>query len=264
VDLGLAGRRAVVSGASSGIGLELVRRLVGEGAIVAGLSRNAGPVSELEDGPDGGRAVAIAADLATADGCRTGAAGALDALGGVDILVNNLGLTPSRAGFLDVDDDDWQASFEMNFLSMVRLTRELLPAMVEQRGGAIVNMSSVSGKQPTAALVDYSALKAATTNLTKTLSIEFAPHGIRVNSVSPGPVRTPTWDAPGGLGDVLAERFGMEPNAAIDYFINDLRQLPTGMGEPSDVVDLICFLASDRARRITGADHLIVDTMKSI
>jgi NAD(P)-dependent dehydrogenase (short-subunit alcohol dehydrogenase family) len=268
VDLGLRGRRAVVTGAGSGIGLEIARRLAAEGATVAGVSRGVGRLAALaaEDrGAGGGEVLPISGDLATADGCARFAEAALAELGGVDILVNNLGLTPSREdGFLAISDEEWQDCFELNLMSTVRLTRALLPAMVEQGSGAIVNLSSVAAKQPTPALVDYSALKAATTNLTKALALEFAPHGIRVNAVSPGPVRTPTWDAPGGLGDTLAARYGMEPDAAIDHFVNEVRELPLGMGEPRDVAELVCFLASDAARRITGADHLIVDTLKSI
>lgn len=268
MELGLSGRRAVVTGAGSGIGLEVVRQLSAEGASVAGVSRGVGRLAALaaEDRGDGaGQVVPIAGDPSTAEGCARFAALALEELGGIDVLVNNLGVTHSReSGFLSVSDDDWQAGFEVNLMSTVRLTRALLPPMIEGGGGSIVNVSSVAAKQPTPALVDYSALKAATTNLTKALALEFAPAGVRVNAVSPGPVRTPTWDAPGGLGEQLAERYGMAPEAAIEHFVNDVRQLPAGMGEPRDVAELVCFLASDAARRITGADHLIVDTLKSI
>lgn len=265
MELGLDGRRAVVTAATSGIGLEIVARLAAEGATVVGGGRDLAPLAALADDAGGGRVLPVAGDLGDGAGCERFCAAALDALGGgVDVLVNNLGLTHSRDGFLAVGDDDWRDGFELNFMSTVRVTRGLLPAMVEQGGGSIVNVSSVAAKQPTPPLVDYSALKAATTNLTKALSIEFAPHGVRVNAVSPGPVRTATWDAPGGLGEVLAERYGMEPEAAIEHFVGEVRGLPAGMGEPRDIADLVCFLASDAARRITGADHLIVDTLKSI
>lgn len=259
MDLGLKGRRAVVSGASAGIGLELVRRLIEEGARVAGISRRSGPLAGLGDA-----VIPVSADLATAEGCERACREAVESLGGVDILVNNVGVTIARDGFLGVDDRAWLDGFETNVMSTVRMSRFLIPVMTEQgHGGAIVNLASVAAKQPTPPLVDYSAGKAAIVNLTKSMALEFAASGIRVNSVSPGPVRTRTWDGPGGYGDQLAERYGMDRDAAIDHFVSEVRQLPMGMGVPADVVDLICFLASDRSRRITGADHLIVDMTKT-
>jgi NAD(P)-dependent dehydrogenase (short-subunit alcohol dehydrogenase family) len=133
---------------------------------------------------------------------------AAEAFGGLDVLVNNAGGAPEgsgpRASFLDVGDADWHAMLELNLLSAVRASRAALPLLLERGGGAIVNVSSVNGRRPFPFVVDYSASKAAMTNLTKALSEEFAPRGVRVNAVSPGPVRTPWWTDDGGLADVMA------------------------------------------------------------
>lgn len=128
---------------------------------------------------------------------------AVDAFGGLDILVNNAGGPPPgvklpRFSFLAPTDADWQAMFEFNLFSTVRAIRAAIPLMLERGGGAIVNVSSSHARQPAAMNVDYGAAKAGMNNLTKALSEEFGPQGIRVNTVSPGPVRTPWWTEEGG------------------------------------------------------------------
>lgn len=124
--------------------------------------------------------------------------------GRMDVLVNNLGVTRPRSSFLDVDDAEWQRVFDLTFFSAVRTSRAALPHLLADNGGAIVNISSVNARLPFPMVVDYSAAKAALSNLTKALSEEFAPQGVRVNAIAPGPVRTPFWTAPGGFADVAA------------------------------------------------------------
>ena len=143
---------------------------------------------------------------------------AVEAFGGVDVLVNNAGGPPPgttlpRFGFLGLSDEDWRQMIEFNLLSAVRACRAALPLMLERGEGAIVNVSSVHGRQPSAVNVDYGAAKAAMINLTKALSEEFGPQGVRVNGVCPGPVVTPWWTDEGGAADVLAEATGAEPGS---------------------------------------------------
>ena len=157
---------AVVSGGTKGIGAAVVERLRKDGYAVVTGSRSAVP----EQGED---LTVVRADLATAEGVETLAAAALER-GRVDALVNNVGQFEARGSFLEVTDAQWEQGFAANVLSAVRLTRALLPALLP-RGGAIVNVSSINARLPFPMVVDYSAHKAALTNLTTTLSEEFAP-----------------------------------------------------------------------------------------
>ena len=184
MDLGLEGKVAVVTGASKGIGLAITQALVDEGAHVVAGARS---VDSLE-GLDGVTAVPV--DLLAPDGPGLLVRRALDEHGRVDVLVNNVGAVRLRMdGFLGTSDDEFEWAMQMNFFSALRALRATIPAMVEQGGGAIVNVASVNAFfQPDAGTIDYGAAKAALVNLTKSLAQEFGPKGIHVNCVSPGPV----------------------------------------------------------------------------
>ncbi len=189
MDLQLSGRVAVVTGASKGIGLATTRTLLDEGVRVVAASRKTTP--EL-DALAGTNLVHVPADLMDPGAPAQVISRAVDTFGGLDILVNNAGGPPPgvklpRFGFLTPADADWQAMFEFNLFSVVRAVRAAIPAMLERGGGAIVNVSSDHARQPATMNVDYGAAKAGLNNLTKALSEEFAPQGIRVNTVSPGP-----------------------------------------------------------------------------
>lgn len=206
MDLQLSGRIAVVTGASKGIGLATTRTLLGEGARVVAASRKTTP--EL-DGLAGSNLVHVPTDLMDPEAPAQVISRAVEVFGGLDILVNNAGGPPPgvklpRFGFLTPTDADWQAMFEFNLFSVIRAVRAAIPAMLERGGGAIVNVSTVNARQPAAMNVDYSAAKAGMNNLTKALSEEFGPQGIRVNTVSPGPVRTAWWTEEGGAADIIA------------------------------------------------------------
>ena len=205
MNLDLNDRVAVVTGASKGIGLAVVRRLAEEGARVVATSRN----SSLELDELAGNVIHVPADLMDPDAPSQVVSRATHEFGGVDVLVNNAGGPPPgtslpRFGFLDLTDKDWREMLEFNLLSAVRACRATIPLLIERGGGTIVNVSSVHGRQPSAVNVDYGAAKAALINLTKALSEEFGPRGIRVNGVCPGPVITPWWTDEGGAADILA------------------------------------------------------------
>jgi NAD(P)-dependent dehydrogenase (short-subunit alcohol dehydrogenase family) len=148
--------------------------------------------------------------------------------------------------------------FEFNLLSAVRAIRAAIPVLVGRGGGSIVNVSSAVARQPGAMNADYAAAKAALTTLTKALSEEFAPQGVRVNSVSPGPVRTPWWTDEGGAADVLAAAFGADRDAVLDQVAPEAMAVRTGrLLHPQEVADMIALLASPRSASTTGADVLV-------
>jgi NAD(P)-dependent dehydrogenase (short-subunit alcohol dehydrogenase family) len=177
MDLGLQGHIAVVTGASRGIGLAIVQALADEGAQVVAGSRRGSP--ELDALVATGNVRALNVDLAD----PAGPARLVEFAGDrVDILVNNVGNAPARTGgFLEVTDEQWQASLALNLMPAVRTTRSVLPLMLAAGRGAIVNISSVNATLPDPAVIDYSAAKAALANFSKSLSKEVGPHGIRVN-----------------------------------------------------------------------------------
>ncbi|HEY9475569.1 MAG TPA: oxidoreductase [Mycobacteriales bacterium] len=248
MDLHLAGRTAVVTGASKGIGLAITAQLLAEGVRVIGASRTVTP--ELA----GLGVPTVCVDLTTADGPARLADSALTTLGGIDILVNNVGGSERFLPFLEVTDADWQDAFNLNFLSAVRLCRALLPSLCERRG-SIVNISSGSARIPGGPL-DYSAAKAALTNVSKMLAEEFGPRGVRVNTVSPGITRTRVWEGD-GVGAQLASAAGVDQATF-------LAGLPAAAGvttgrlvEPVEIASLVAWLVSDHAASVTGADYLV-------
>jgi NAD(P)-dependent dehydrogenase (short-subunit alcohol dehydrogenase family) len=254
MDLGLNHKVVVVTGASAGIGLAITRGFLEEGARVVGASRHPDPLHEL----DHKNLVPVTADLSTPADTERLIQTAIDAFGRIDVLVNNVGVAPAREGFLSVTDQDWAHVLETNLMSMVRTCRAALPYMMEQKQGVIINISSESGRQPDTILVDYSVSKAAVLSLSKALANEFGPLGIRVNTVSPGPTRTPLWDKPGGFADKLAEQFDMNREQAIQHFAKHVRQLPIErLGSPEEVAAVVLFLASEQGTYITGSEYTV-------
>ena len=261
MNLDLNGRIAVVTGASKGIGLAVVRTLLEEGARVVATSRS--PSAEL-DSLDG-ELLHVPADLMDPDAPAEVVSRAVETFGALDVLVNNAGGPPPSAklprfGFLDLTDADWREMLEFNLLSAVRACRAALPLLLERGEGAIVNVSSVHGRQPSAVNVDYGAAKAAMINLTKALSEQFGPQGVRVNGVCPGPVRTPWWTDDGGAADILASQTGADRESVMTTLAPEMMQLTTGrLAEPREIADAVAFLASPRSASTTGIE-LVVDS----
>jgi len=248
MDLELNGRRAIVTGAALGIGRATVEELAREGCRVAALDIDETALKELATPHT---IVPVTADLSTAEGCAAAAAAALEALGGVDILVNNVGSGAVRS-FDELSDADWQRTLDLNFMSYVRMTRACLPHLRSTTGGSIINNASDLARQPEAVPMDYSASKAAVLALTKGLARSEGP-GLRVNAVAPGPIWTPFWTKPGGFADTFATHHKMEPMAAVEHEMK-LRQLPMArLGMPEEVARVIVFLASPAAAFVTGS-----------
>ncbi|GAB3453709.1 SDR family oxidoreductase [Streptomonospora sediminis] len=257
MELNLNDKVAVVSGASKGIGLAIVQELARQGARVVAGSRTTTPeLAELQ--ASGGVAV-VHTDLATAEGPAELVDAAVGLHGGIDILINNIGAGKFTDGFVGTGDEEWQWIFDINLFSVVRTTRAAIPAMTGRDGAAIVNISSVNASMPMPMNMHYSAAKAALTSIGRSLAEELAPSGIRVNTVSPGPVRTPMWTAEdGGSANVFAEQAGTTVDDVLDRVLPESMGISLGrIAEAHEVADLALFLASPRAAAITGADHRV-------
>lgn len=244
------GKSAIVTGASKGIGLAVVEVLVEGGAVVIAGARSSSP--RIDELVAGGAVTFVAADLGTPDGAEVLAAAAH---GPIDVLVNNVGGAPARLdGFLAISDADWVQTIALNFLAAVRMTRAAIPSMLD-RGASIVNVVSVNAEKPDPAVLDYSAAKGALANFTKGISIEFGSRGIRSNAVNPGPVATDLWLGVGGIADSFSRAHGGSQKSVADSAVADSA---TGrFSTPREVAELVGFLASDRARNITGAGFRI-------
>lgn len=259
MDFELSRRIAVVTGASKGIGLAITRSFLDEGVRVVAASRNSSP--EL-DALRGENLLHVGVDLMNPEAAARVVQAAVDQFGSIDILVNNAGGRPPgvslpRTSFLDAGDD-WTAMFQFNLFVPVRLIRAALPHMTRQGGGAIINISSVLARQPAPMSADYSAAKAALNNLGKVLSEEFGPGGIRINTVSPGAVRTAWWTDEGGAADIIAEQAGTDRNEVMDTLVPQMMNMVTGrLVDPREIADVVTLLASPRSASINGAEFVV-------
>jgi len=247
----LKGKVAVVSGASKGIGLAVVRGLTAGGAhVIAGARESSAGLDELAKS---GQVEVVLVDLSDAGAPAELVASAGDRL---DILINNVGGAPARLdGFLSITDADWQATLNLDFMAAVRCVRAALPVMIATGGGAIVSTCSVNARLPDPEVMDYSVAKAALASFSKALSKEVAKHGIRVNTVSPGPVATDLWLGNDGQAATRGAATGADPK---DVAAEVAKQMLTGrFTRPEEVADLMLYLAGDRAANITGSDFPI-------
>lgn len=232
---------AIVTGAAGGIGSAIAARLAREGATVVVSDVNLEAAQGVAEAirSDGGKAVAIAADIAQGDACRALVQQTVEQLGSIDILVNNAGIN-RRGNLLALSEDDWHASFTVNLDSMFHLCRAVLPIMIEAGGGAIVNTASQWGLYPAPGHIAYNVTKAAVASFTQNLARDYAPHKVRVNGVCPGEIHTPMLEA--GVtrsGRTIADLDKMVPFGRI--------------GKPEEVAALVAFLASEEAAFMCGS-----------
>ena len=253
MDLGLAGKRALVSGSSKGIGKAVAAALAAEGARVTVCARGATALrdTEAELRARGAEVVAVAADLSSDEGVERVWRAHRDAFGGADILVNNVTGAATAADVLGATDDDWLASFTMNVLVHVRFIRRALPGMLECGWGRIINVASTAGRQPEDQLPTYGPTKAALINLSKILANAYSRAGVLTNCVCPGITRT---EAATASAVRRTGRTAEDPRRVFDEYFGARRPLPAGrFGEPEDTAALVAFLCSARASWITGA-----------
>lgn len=245
-----AGRRVFVTGGTKGAGEAMMRRFAAGGASVATTARQAPTGSDLPG-------VFIPGDLASATGAARAATALLDAFGAPDIVVHNLGgSTAPGGGFAALGDEDWMHELNLNLLAAVRLDRALVPAMVRRGSGVVIHVSSIQRQLPLPeSTTAYAAAKAALTTYSKALSKEVGAKGVRVTSVSPGWINTTASQA---MVKRLAESGGTDEETARQGILAALGGIPLGRPAwPSEVAELVAFLASPRAASIHGADYVI-------
>lgn len=247
MDLGLNGRACIVTGASSGIGLETARRLGTEGAQVLLVGRREQPLRAAAEAVGG---TPFAADVTAPDAAERILAACEQAFGGVDVLVNNAGTTFARS-LDELTDQDWLDQYALHVLAPMRLMRLAAPQMAARGGGRIVNVCSSAGKRPSQSNGAYSVTKAAQLSLSRLFADAHAAQGVLVNAVAPGPVSSPLWMADGGMAEQLAADGGISRAQAIAV---QEAKVPLGrFAEPGEVADVIAFLCSARASTVTGA-----------
>ncbi|CAL9660579.1 SDR family NAD(P)-dependent oxidoreductase [Streptomyces sp. NPDC057245] len=255
MDLGYAGKTVVVTAAGRGIGAAVTRTLLAEGARVLGADVEVS--TELKESG----ALTFEGDLTTEEGARLLAERAAEEFPeGVDVLVNGVGGLAGMpiTGLDGLTEDVWQRGFDLNLNSAVRVTRALLPQLRE----AVVSIASSVGRWPSQGPYFYASSKAALRAWSKGLADDLAERGIRVNSVSPGLIRTPLWDE---YGPRLSKEWGVDSFEDFEREFPAMAHITAGRwGTPQEVANLIAFLGSSAASYITGADYLIDGGMEKV
>jgi len=245
MDLGLANRACVVTGATSGIGRATAQLLEQEGARVLHVARDERELERVS--PDGAY---VAADITEPAAAERIVAACVQRLGTIDVLVNNAGTSFVRS-LEELTDEDWQGQWELNVMGPMRLMRAAAPRMARAGWGRIVNVCSSAGKRPSLTNPAYSVTKAAQLSLSRVFADRHAADGVLVNALAPGAVASPLWTAPGGLAEQAARARGISAAEALDA---QRAKIPLGrLAEPEEIAAVIVFLCSQRASTVSGA-----------
>ncbi len=251
MDLGLKGKVALVTGAGQGIGKCIAVTLATEGCSLAicDISEERLGSAAKEIRATGAEVLAVQSDVTKRADNENFVALAAKKFGRVDILVNNAGFGgPSDP--LELPEEVFRRNMDLMLFGAIQLIRQSVPYMCKQKWGRIINISSIFGKQPGGQL-DYDSIKAALLMVTKDFSNRLAKENILVNAICPGPIRTPLWDGPGAMADQIGKQLGMTIPEVMKWFAE--QNIPLGHhGEPEDIANAVAFLASDKAKFITG------------
>jgi len=249
VDLGLSGKRCVVTGASRGIGRAVAELLAAEGARLLLVGRDGDALAQAA--PDGAHVHAFAADVTAPDAGERIVATCAERLGGIDVLVNNAG-TSSVTSLDELTEDDWELQWQLNVRGPERLMRAAAPRMAEHGGGRIVNVVSTSGKRPSLRNAAYSVTKAAQLSLSRAYADAWVRRGVIVNAVAPGLTASELWGGTGGLADQEVAAGGAPDRDAA--MAAAAASVPLGrFAEPEEIASVIVFLCSERASDVVGA-----------
>jgi len=248
MNLGLEGKKAIVTAASRGLGRAVALQLAEEGVELAICARGPESLGRTKDDIQraGGRVFSATADLTDEKQIKDFVAGSAQQLGGVDILVNNAG-GPKPGKFADLSEADWGSAFNLTFMSVLRLCHEVIPHMRKRGGGKIINLSSLSVRQPLEGLISSNSIRLAVLGFAKTLADELAPENITVNTVCPG------FSLTDRLKDYMAT-IAKRENSSVDEVMKSFaaKSPMRRLAEPQDVADVVVFLASERASYLTG------------
>ena len=257
MDLQLNGKRALVTGSTSGIGEQIARTLAGEGVqVIVHGRRNAEADRVVQEiTATGGRAVAAIGDLASDEETANVVNVSLSAFGGIDILVNNAGTFPMKPWLLSTATE-WLDLYNANVGSVVRLVTQLVPSMVERKWGRVVMLGSFLGPMPGPPVANYGTTKAANIAQAVSLAKELGGTGVTANTVSPGPIRTPGMEA--GAREMMTSQGQEYDFNTFEQFYVQQTRLPVGrIGSPTDIANMVAFLSSPLADFITGANFRV-------
>jgi NAD(P)-dependent dehydrogenase (short-subunit alcohol dehydrogenase family) len=254
LDLGLSGRVALVTGAGSGIGLASTNAFLDEGVAVIAADLD---IQALNGLAPANKLLPLVADLSQPDAAALLVEKGISAFGRIDILFNNAGIIRPRGGFLKATDDDWNRTLGINLMGYVRTARAVLPVMLKAGRGSIIHNASESSRMGNPFAPDYAVSKAAILMLSSVLSQEFISQGVRSNVVSPAQIRTPILEKAGGMLDTISHDYGVDRDGAIKLLLQNVHSLIGRLGEVSEVIGTVLFLASDRASFISGIDMSI-------
>ena len=252
--MNLQGRKVIITGAGDGIGRALALAFAKEGALVAVCARSQDRLDSLSGEIESAGHLFISADLGKVEGVEAFHESVMKQLGQVDVLINNVGAILKLANFFELTDQDWEDSFQINLLSAVRLTRLCIPSLKQSACARVINISSIAAASPQEVFPHYSAMKAGLSNFTVSLAQTLAPDQIRVNSISPGPVWSKSWE------DVAREQSN---GSSLEQTRKEIMEqtgktIPLNrMGMPEDLTGLALFLASDQSAWITATNFTV-------
>ena len=252
--MNLQGRKVIITGAGDGIGRALALAFAKEGALVAVCARSQDRLDSLSGEIESAGHLFISADLGKVEGVEAFHESVMKQLGQVDVLINNVGAILKLANFFELTDQDWEDSFQINLMSAVRLTRLCIPSLKQSACARVINISSIAAASPQEVFPHYSAMKAGLSNFTVSLAQTLAPDQIRVNSISPGPVWSKSWE------DVAREQSNGSSLAQTRKEIMEQtgKTIPLNrMGMPEDLTGLALFLASDQSAWITATNFTV-------